>query len=64
MDLELFTEKSWKLLLGFNVILNTLVRTPLGIEVGGNRSWIRIPHFPVNLQPGELVKLSFVLLLA
>ncbi len=64
VDIELITERSWKLLLTFNVVFVMLTRTPLGVEVGGNRSWIGIPGFPVNLQPAELVKLSFVLLLA
>lgn len=64
VDIELITEKSWKLLLVFNVIFVLLTRTPLGLEVGGNKSWIHIPGFPVNLQPAEIVKLSFVLLLA
>lgn len=65
VDIELFTGKSWKLLLVFNVGFNLLVRTPLRVESDtGNDSWIRIPGFPVNLQPGEIVKLSFVLLLA
>ena len=64
VDIELFVEKSWKWLLAFNVIINALVRTPLGIEVNGNRSWLHIPGFPVNLQPAEIAKLTFVLLLA
>lgn len=64
VDIELFTEKSWKLLLLFNIGFNLLVRTPLGVERGGNRSWVHFPGFPVNLQPAEIAKLSFVLLLA
>ena len=65
VDIELFTEKSWKLLLAFNVIINLMVCTPLGVDNGsGNRSWLHIPGFPVNLQPGEIAKLTFVLLLA
>ena len=64
VDIELFVDKSWKWLLVFNVVINALVRTPLGIEVNGNRSWLHIPGFPVNLQPAELAKLTFVLLLA
>lgn len=35
VDIELFTEKSWKLMLLFNAAINVLVRTPLGVEVGG-----------------------------
>lgn len=64
VDIELITEKSWRILLIFNVVFVLLTRTPLGVEVSGNRSWIHIPGFPVNLQPAEIVKLSFVLLLA
>ena len=64
VDIELLTEKSWKWLILFNVVINALVRTPLGVEVNGNRSWLHIPGFPVNLQPAEIAKLTFVLLLA
>ena len=64
VDIELFVDKSWKWLLLFNVAINVLVRTPLGLEVNGNRSWLHIPGFPVNLQPAEIGKLVFVLLLA
>lgn len=64
VDIELFVDRSWKWLLLFNLVINALVRTPLGIEVNGNRSWLHIPGFPVNLQPAELAKLTFVLLLA
>lgn len=64
VDFEIFTERTWKFLFLFNIGFNLLVRTPLGIEVGGNRSWVHIPGFPVNLQPAEITKFSFVLLLA
>lgn len=64
VDIELFVDKSWKWLLLFNLVINALVRTPLGVEVNGNRSWLHIPGFPVNLQPAEIAKLTFVLLLA
>lgn len=65
VDIELITEKSWKLLLVFNVVFVLLTLTPLRVEgTNGNQSWIHIPGFPVNLQPAEIVKLTFVLLLA
>ncbi|SBW02955.1 Cell cycle protein, FtsW/RodA/SpoVE family [uncultured Eubacteriales bacterium] len=64
VDIELITERSWGFLLAFNVVFILLTRTPLGVEVNGNRSWIHIPGIPFNLQPAEIVKLSFVLLLA
>ena len=62
VDFELFTEKSWKLLLIGSLGFILLTLTPLGISVGGNRSWLSIPGFPVNIQPAEIAKLSFVLL--
>lgn len=65
VDIELITEKSWKLLLIFNVGFVMLTRTPLRVEgTNGNDSWIRIPGIPVNIQPAEIVKLTFVLLMA
>ena len=66
VDMELFTEKSWKWLLLFGVFINLLLLTPLGTggEETGNNSWLHIPGCPVNLQPAELAKLTFVLLLA
>lgn len=64
VDIELITERSWGFLLAFNVVFSLLTRTPLGIEINGNRSWIHIPGIPFNLQPAEIVKLSFVLVLA
>ena len=50
----------------FNAFINLLLLTPLGIgaDETGNNSWLSIPGFPVNLQPAELAKLTFVLLLA
>ena len=64
VDFQLFTEKNWKLLLGFSIVLILLILTPLGYEVYGNRNWLHIPGFPVNLQPNEIVKLPFILLLS
>ena len=34
VDIELFTEKSWKWMLAFNVVINGLILTPLGYEAG------------------------------
>ena len=66
VDIELITEKSWKWLLVFGVGINLLLFTPLGFggEETGNNNWLRIPGFPVNLQPAEIAKLTFVILLA
>ena len=64
VDVELFVERSWKLLLLFDIGFNLLVRTPLGVPAGGNLSWIRIPGLPMNIQPAEVTKLTFILLFA
>lgn len=65
VDLELFTEKTWKFLLVFNLGFNLLVRIPgLGVSAGGNLNWIRIPGLPMNIQPAEVTKLTFILLFA
>ncbi|MCI8474946.1 MAG: FtsW/RodA/SpoVE family cell cycle protein [Oscillospiraceae bacterium] len=64
VDVELFVERSWKLLLLFDIGFNLLVRTPLGVSAGGNLSWIRFPGLPMNIQPAEVTKLTFILLFA
>lgn len=64
VDFRTFVEKSWKLLLLFNIFFVMLVRTPIGVEQYGNRNWIKIPGIPFTIQPDEVVKLTFILLLA
>lgn len=64
IDIEFLMEKWWWvfLLLGIGVIL--LIATPLGKEVNGNKSWIYLPHVPIGIQPGEIAKLSFIVVFA
>jgi len=69
VDFQLFTEKNWKLMLGFSIIFILLLLTPLGDDAGsGNLNWLAldriIPGFPMNIQPNEIVKIPFILLLA
>lgn len=45
-------------LLGFGVLLQLLVFTPLGVEVWGNRNWIQIGGF--GGQPSEMLKLALI----
>lgn len=40
-----------------SIVLLALVFTPLGVEVNGNRNWIRMGSF--SFQPAEAAKLSF-----
>lgn len=62
IDVEIFAERRG-LLLAFNVFLMALL-IPFGRESGGNRSWIDLPLFPVDIQPAEICKITFVILLA
>lgn len=65
VDIELFTDRSWKFLLAFNILfILALIPFGTGAETTGNQSWIPLPVIPVNVQPAEVAKLSFVLLLA
>lgn len=66
VDIELFVEKSWKWLFLFDVFIILLLVSPLGIgkEETGNNSWLKFPGIPVTIQPAEIAKLFFVLLLA
>jgi len=56
--------KHWPWLLAFDVGFILLLLTPLGLERNGNRAWLGVDWFPVNVQPAEVVKLGFVILLA
>ena len=56
--------KKWKWILLFNVGFILVLKTPLGLEVNGNLAWLDIPGIPVNIQPAEIVKLTFIMLLA
>jgi len=69
VDFQLFVEKNWKLLLVFNVVFILLLLTPLGEDYdSGNLNWLVIsriiPGFPMDVQPNEIVKIPFMLLLA
>lgn len=63
IDMEYFSEKWWLFLI-FNIGFIALLRTPLGITSYGNRSWLGIKGFPLNIQPAEIVRLTFTVLLA
>ena len=62
MDIEILAEH-WLLLLGFNTVFMLLLRR-WGIEVNGNRAWLKLPLMPVNIQPAEICKITFVIILA
>ena len=65
VDFQLFLEKHWKLVFGGSVALILLLLTPLGTDHNaGNLNWLDIPGFPMEIQPNEVDKLPYVLLLA
>ena len=64
LDLESITRK-WKWVLAFNVLFILLLRTPFGVAGNtGNRAWLKFPGIPFQIGPAEVVKITFVLLLA
>ena len=65
VDFQLFIEKNWKLVFGRSVFFILLLLTPLGTDHNsGNLNWLDIPGFPVEMQPNEIVKIPFILLLS
>ena len=63
IDIEYYFEKWW-LFFAFDIGLILLLKTPWGVGKYGNLSWLDIPFFPMMLQPAEIVKLPFTILLA
>ena len=62
-DVEHFAEK-WPLFLIFNLGFIALL-LPFGIDDGtGNRAWLDFSWLPMSIQPAEVVKLSYTILLA
>ena len=65
VDFQLFIEKNWKLVFGGSVLFILLLLTPLGTDHdAGNLNWLAIPGFPMEIQPNEIDKIPFILLLS
>ncbi len=62
IDIQLYTHL-WKWLIGFNIGFIALL-FPFGEGEKGNPSWLRFSFLPFDIQPAEVVKVSFVILLA
>ena len=64
IDAEFFHEhRSW--FFWSNVVLLVLLLTPFGTDNGtGNRSWLDFPFLPVNIQPAEICKIFYILIMA
>lgn len=62
IDVEFFSEHRVAL-----VVINCfllLLLIPFGVEVNGNKSWIRLPFLPFNIQVAEVCKITYVLIMA
>ena len=59
-----FMSEHRMLLMGFNIFLLVLL-IPFGTDLGsGNRSWLDFPFLPIDIQPAEICKITFVIILA
>mgnify|MGYP002542823914 FL=1 len=57
--------KYWKWIFLVGVVFILLLATPLGIAGDtGNKAWLEFPFLPVKVQPAEIVKLTFIIVLA
>ena len=65
VDIDLFLERSWKFLPVFNVLMMVwLLFFGYGRAETGNNNWVSIPGIPFNIQPAEITKIAFIMLLA
>ncbi len=63
VDFEFFSEHRLSLVI-FNCVLLALL-IPFGTDNGtGNRSWLDFPLLPINIQPAEICKITFILIMA
>lgn len=56
--------QKWKITMFISFVLMALLKTPLGVEVLGNRAWLGIPHVPLTIQPAEIDKIFFCIVLS
>lgn len=63
VDIEFLMEKWWWVFLALGVFVILLI-VPFGRTVGGNKSWVYFPGLPIGFQPGEIAKLSYIVVLA
>lgn len=64
IDIGVIAERR-RWLVAFNIMLLALLLTPFGTDNGtGNRSWLRFPFLPMDIQPAEFCKITFVIVLA
>lgn len=62
VDADFFLEHRTALVV-FNTAL-LLLLIPFGISVNGNKSWLDLPFLPITIQPAEICKLTYILIMA
>ena len=62
IDIESMTEQR-NLFVIFNTLL-LLMLIPFGVDRGGNKSWLDFPLLPVNIQPAEICKITYIIIMA
>lgn len=63
VDLDFLSEHRM-LLVAFNVLM-LLLLIPFGTDNDtGNRSWLKFPLFPVMIQPAEICKITYIIIMA
>ena len=60
-----FLSENRRWLAFLNVVLLLMLLTPFGTDKNtGNRSWLAFPFLPVDIQPAEFCKITFVIIMA
>ena len=62
VDVDFFSEQ--RIPLTMSSVFMLLLLIPFGKEVNGNKSWLDFPLLPVDIQPAEIIKMFFVLIMA
>ena len=63
IDAEFFSEHRW-IMVAFNTVL-LLLLIPFGTDNNtGNKSWLDFPFLPIDIQPAEICKITYVLIMA
>lgn len=63
LDIEVLSERR-EVLFVFNFLFISMLFTPMAVDVNGNKSWLDIPLLPFNLQPSEICKITFIMIIA
>ena len=62
IDLDLIME--YRLFLVIFNVLFLLLLIPFGVDHGGNKSWLKFPGFPLEIQVAEILKTTYILIAA